>query len=292
MSATAIPSSAPRVISQAASYGGVVIKYEHESTSTGCTMRLNVFLPHHQDEDLSARWPSLYCLAGLTCTEDNFMMKSGAIQYAAKHGIALICPDTSPRGLQLPGESDVWSLGESAGFYVDAVKEPWSEGYRMYSYVTDELPKLLEAHLPLKPNCRSVTGHSMGGHGALICFLKNPSAYRSVSAFAPISHPSASPWGIDAFSAYLGDDKTLWAQYDATELVSKLQTKACILIDEGLDDPWAHKGQLLLSDFEAAATRAGVDTNIRRHPRYEHGYYFISTFIADHIAYHAKFLHD
>ncbi|XXQ29775.1 S-formylglutathione hydrolase [Plasmodiophora brassicae] len=278
------------VVSRVKCFGGAVVKYSHESTSTGTTMRVNVFLPG----SASARSPvpALYFLSGLTCTEDNFMEKAGAQRVAQELGIAIICPDTSPRGANVPGESDSWDLGVGAGFYVDAVQEPWSKAYRMYTYVTKELPQLLESELPeLKSNCRSVMGHSMGGHGALICYLRNPGMYKSVSAFAPISHPMACPWGTKAFAAYLGSDQETWKQYDATCLIAEHRNVegARILIDQGLDDKFL-ASQLLLDDLEAASKSSGLSITIRRHDGYDHSYYFVSTCIEDHIRHHAKFL--
>jgi S-formylglutathione hydrolase len=228
----------------------------------------------------------LYFLAGLTCTDENFPLKSHAQQVAAELGLMLVAPDTSPRGPRIPGDADSWDFGYSAGFYVDATQSPWSANYRMYSYVTRELPALIEANLPAASGRRGISGHSMGGHGALVCALRNPQLYRSVSAFAPIAAPMQCPWGLKAFGNYLGADRESWRAYDATELVAQKSFPGTILIDQGTDDPWLAE-QLLPEKFAAAARTSGQSLNLRMQPGYDHGYYFIQTFIADHLRHHA-----
>ena len=236
--------------------------------------------------------PALFYLAGLTCTEETFPIKAGAQRYAAEHGIALISPDTSPRGAGVPDESAAWDFGVGAGFYVDATQEPWSKHYRMYSYVTQDLREAVLAELPVNGDRLGIFGHSMGGHGALVLALRNPELYRSVSAFAPIAAPSRCPWGVKAFSGYLGDDREAWKQYDASELVKSASAGRFaegILIDQGLADQFLAE-QLYPEVFEAAAAEAGQKVMLRRHEGYDHGYYFISTFIGEHIAHHARVL--
>lgn len=271
------------------SWGGVQRTYRHDSKSIGLPMRFSVFLP---EEASSGKVPALFYLAGLTCTEETFAIKAGAQRYAAEHGIALISPDTSPRGADVPDESAAWDFGVGAGFYVDAMQEPWSKHYRMYSYVTQDLREAVLAELPVNGDRLGIFGHSMGGHGALVLALRNPDVYRSVSAFAPIAAPSRCPWGVKAFSGYLGDDREAWKQYDASELVKSASAgrfEEGILIDQGLGDQFLAE-QLYPEVFEAAAAEAGQKVTLRRHEGYDHGYYFISTFIGEHIAHHARVL--
>jgi S-formylglutathione hydrolase len=277
------------VISQHHCFGGVVGFYRHDSSSTGSSMRFSVFVP---PQALSAPAPVLYYLAGLTCTEETFMIKAGAQRVAAELGLVLVAPDTSPRGLKLPGESDSWDFGVGAGFYVDATQEPWSAHYRMYTYVTQELRQLVQHGFPVDPARTGIFGHSMGGHGALTLGLRNPDLYRSVSAFAPIAAPRQCPWGQKAFTGYLGPDRGQWSAYDATELVAGVKnaaTRPHILIDQGLADPFLEQ-QLHPHLFEAAARKVGYPLTLRRHERYDHGYYFMSTFMADHLRHHGKIL--
>jgi S-formylglutathione hydrolase len=228
----------------------------------------------------------LFYLAGLTCTEETFMTKAGAQRLAAQEGMILVAPDTSPRGAGIPGETDSWDLGAGAGFYVDATQEPWSRHYRMYSYIL-ELRELVMANFAADPDRTGIFGHSMGGHGALVMALRNPGLFRSVSAFAPIAAPTRCPWGQKAFSAYLGPDQSAWREYDATELMSR--TKAPfpqgILIDQGLADKFLEQ-QLHPEAFEEACRQAGQPLELRRQPGYDHGYYFISTFVEDHLRFH------
>ena len=271
------------------SWGGVQRTYRHDSKSIGLPMRFSVFLP---EEASSGKVPALFYLAGLTCTEETFAIKAGAQRYAAEHGIALISPDTSPRGANVPDEGAAWDFGVGAGFYVDATREPWSKHYRMYSYVTQDLREAVLAELPVNGDRLGIFGHSMGGHGALVLALRNPEVYRSVSAFAPIAAPSRCPWGVKAFSGYLGDDREAWKQYDASELVkgaSAGRFAEGILIDQGLADQFLAE-QLFPEVFEAAAAEAGQKLTLRRHEGYDHGYYFISTFVGEHIAHHARVL--
>jgi S-formylglutathione hydrolase len=277
------------VISQHKCFDGSVGFYKHDSISTASPMRFSAFVPK---QGRTGRLPVLYYLAGLTCTEETFMIKAGAQRVAAELGLILVAPDTSPRGLNIPGDSDSWDFGVGAGFYVDATQEPWSKHYRMYSYVTSELRTLIEAQFPADPARTGIFGHSMGGHGALTLGLRNPAIYRSISAFAPISAPSQVPWGQKAFTGYLGTDKSQWSAYDATEIVSGLKDAASrphILIDQGLADQFLEK-QLPQHLFEAAARKVGLPLTLRRHEGYDHGYYSIATFMEDHLRHHAKIL--
>ena len=280
-----------------ACHGGVQRIYRHDSKVTGLSMRFSVFLPPkavqagHGTEPAAAKVPALFYLAGLTCTEETFPIKAGAQRFAAWHGIALIAPDTSPRGAGIPGESAAWDFGVGAGFYVDATEAPWSAHFRMYSYVRDELRETVLANLPVDGERLGIFGHSMGGHGALMLALRNPQIYRSVSAFAPIAAPSRCPWGEKAFTGYLGEDRAAWKAYDSSELVASASHKfaAGILIDQGLSDQFLAE-QLHPDVFEAACRAAGQPLTLRRHEGYDHGYFFISTFIEDHLAHHAKVL--
>jgi S-formylglutathione hydrolase len=277
------------VISQHACFGGVVGFYRHEAASTSCPMRFAVFTP---PQARAGRVPVLYYLAGLTCTEETFMIKAGAQRVAAELGIMLVAPDTSPRGIKLPGDSDSWDFGVAAGFYLDATVEPWSRHYRMYTYVTQELRNLIESQFPADSGRTGIFGHSMGGHGALTLALRNPERYRSVSAFAPIAAPRQCPWGQKAFTGYLGPDRGQWSQYDATELVAGVQDgarRSPILIDQGLSDQFLQT-QLHPHLFEEAAKKVGYPLTLRRHEGYDHGYYFISTFMEDHLRHHARIL--
>jgi S-formylglutathione hydrolase len=278
------------LLSSHACHGGEQRFYRHESQTIGLPMRFSVYLPP-QALQSNAKVPALFYLAGLTCTEETFAIKAGAQRFAAQHGVALVAPDTSPRGAGVPGESASWDFGVGAGFYVDATQEPWATHYRMYSYVRDELRETVLDELPLDGSRLGIFGHSMGGHGALMLALRNPQIYRSVSAFAPIAAPTRCPWGEKAFSGYLGADRETWKQYDASELVARASHKFAdgILVDQGLADQFLAE-QLNPDVFEAACRDAGQPLALRRHAGYDHGYYFISTFIEDHIAHHAKVL--
>jgi S-formylglutathione hydrolase len=273
----------PELISEHGCFGGVQRFYQHDSKETRGPMKFSAYLP---PQARLAKVPVLYFLAGLTCTDENFPLKSHAQQTAAALGLMLIAPDTSPRAPRIPGDADSWDFGYSAGFYLDATEAPWSENYRMYSYVTRELPALVEESLPALPEMRGICGHSMGGHGALICALRNPGLYRSVSAFAPIAAPMQCPWGQKAFGNYLGADRESWRAYDATELVAHRAYPGTILIDQGTDDKWLAE-QLLPEKFALAAKSSGQALKLRMQPGYDHGYYFIQTFIADHLRHHA-----
>ena len=249
-------------------------------------MKFSVYLP---PQARTGKVPVLYYLSGLTCTEETFPMKAHAQQVAAELGLMLVAPDTSPREPRLPGDADNWDFGQGAGFYVDATEAPWSTNYRMYSYVTCELPQVVTSNLPARTGAAGVFGHSMGGHGALVCALRNPSQYKSVSAFAPIAAPIQGPWGKKAFSNYLGGDAQAWRAYDASELVARNRFPGPILIDQGTADPYLAE-QLLPEKFRAAAEISGQPLDLRMQPGYDHGYYFIQTFMADHLRHHAGYL--
>lgn len=230
--------------------------------------------------------PVLYWLSGLTCTDENFMQKAGAQRLAADLGMAIVCPDTSPRGTDFPGEHDSYDFGSGAGFYVNATQAPWNAHYRMYDYITRELPGLVEANFPVTTT-RGISGHSMGGHGALICYLRNPGMYQSVSAFAPICHPSDCSWGQKALSNYIGEDRNEWVQYDAALLIGDAQEKLPLLIDQGTNDDFL-TDQLKPGSLEQACIASHYPLNLRMQEGYDHSYFFISTFIADHLRHHAK----
>lgn len=257
--------------------------YEHPSDCCNGPMRFSVFVPPH---DAGARLPVLYYLSGLTCNEEVFPVKAGAQRVAAELGLVLVAPDTSPRDTGIEGATGDWEFGEGAGFYVDATETPWRERFRMYSYVVDELPRLISEHFPVDPERSGIFGHSMGGHGALVIALRNPDRYRSVSAFAPIVAPTQVPWGHKALPRYLGDDRTTWLDYDAIELVGRGTFPGSILIDQGLSDGFLEE-QLQPERFEDACRASGQALVLRRHPGYDHGYYFIQTFIEDHLRHHA-----
>lgn len=280
------PTPALELISEHACFGGVQRFYRHDSAVIGLPMRFSVYLP---PQALAGdRCPALFYLAGLTSTEETFAIKAGAQRVAAREGLILISPDTSPRGANVPGEADHWDFGLAAGFYLDATQAPWRQHYRMESYIVDELYETVCTALPVAPRRIGIFGHSMGGHGALTLALRHPDRFRSVSAFAPIAHPSVCPWGIKAFSGYLGDDRAAWAAHDATELMQRAQRPfpGDILVDQGEADKFLAE-QLYPDDFAAACAAAGQPLRLRRHPGYDHGYYFIQTFIEDHLLHHA-----
>lgn len=264
-------------------HGGWQRQFKHESSSTACSMRLSVFLPQEAEE---RSVPVLYFLSGLTCTDENFSMKSGAQRYAAEHGLALVMPDTSPRGVNIPGEDDRWDFGSGAGFYLDATEQPWSRHYRMHSYVAEELPTLLAAELPLDHSRAGVFGHSMGGHGALLLGLKKPELFRSISAFAPLSAAASSDWGKLALSAYLGADESTWAEYDAAQLILQKRDARPLLVDQGMADEFLE--HLRPDLLEQACRKAGTPLTLRRQEGYDHSYYFIASFVGEHIAWHAE----
>jgi S-formylglutathione hydrolase len=266
-------------------FGGTQSVYSHEAAETGCVMRLGVFLPPQAE---ARRVPVLYWLSGLTCTEENFVVKAGAQRVAAELGLALVAPDTSPRGLKIPGEGESYDFGLGAGFYVDATQAPWSLGYRMYSYVTKELPQLVAAQFPVDENRVGVFGHSMGGHGALTIALKNPQYYRSVSTFAPISSAMRAPWGEKALSGYLGPDRAAWREYDAAALVEERGWRGPpLLVDQGASDQFL-KTQLKPELLEEACRRSRAPLELRLQAGYDHSYFFIASFIEDHLRFHSK----
>jgi len=271
-------------VSQSLSFGGVQAVYAHDARETRCRMRFGLFLPPHAD---AGRVPVLYWLSGLTCTEENFIAKAGAQRVAAELGLAIVVPDTSPRGLGFQGEADAYDFGLGAGFYVDATRAPWSDGYRMYSYVTDELPAYVAAHFPVDPERTGIFGHSMGGHGALVIAIRNRDRYRSVSAFAPIVSPMRCPWGEKALAGYLGDDRGAWRAYDATALIEDRGYRGrAILVDQGTRDPFLER-ELKPQLLREACARAGVALDLRMRDGYDHSYYFIATFIDEHLRFHA-----
>ena len=273
-------------IEHRACFGGWQDVYRHESQVLGCTMNFAVYLPP-QAAAPGARLPVLYWLSGLTCTEQNFITKAGAQRYAAEHGVIIVAPDTSPRGDDV-ADAVGYDIGKGAGFYVNATQEPWSKHYRMYDYVVGELPALVEAAFPAS-DARAVSGHSMGGHGALVIALRNPGRYRSVSAFSPIVAPGRVPWGEKAFSIYLGEDRQAWKQYDAVELVASAPERLALLVDQGDADEFLD-GQLRPQLLQAACDAAGHPLTLRLQPGYDHSYYFIASFIGEHLAWHAKAL--
>ena len=281
--------AAPKQLSVVRSFGGYQKVFEHASTVLKCTMKFAVYLPSKSETE---KVPVLYWLSGLTCTEQNFITKAGAQKYAEQYGIAIVAPDTSPRGCNIEGEEDSWDFGTGAGFYVDATEAKWKTNYNMFSYVTSELPSLVQANFPVIPDKQSIFGHSMGGHGALICALKNPGKYKSVSAFAPICNPVNCPWGQKAFSGYLGSNREAWKDWDATELVRKYQGPPLpyILIDQGKEDSFLAQSQLLPENFVEACREAKVPVMLRMQEGYDHSYYFIASFVEDHIKQHAEAL--
>lgn len=280
-------SESPILRSQNRCFGGTVGFYAHHSQTCNSEMRFSVYVPPQAE---AGPVPIVYWLSGLTCTEENFTTKAGAQQYAAKYGVMLVAPDTSPRNTGIPGETDAWDFGAGAGFYVDATTTPWKDHYRMYSYVTEELPELIAAHFPGDRTRQGIMGHSMGGHGALVCALRNPDRYLSVSAFAPIAAPCRCAWGQKAFSGYLGADQNDWKNYDASELVFSSSWNSPILIDQGGADSFLTQGQLLPEVFMEACSEAGKDLTLRVQEGYDHSYYFIATFMEEHIQHHAKAL--
>ncbi len=272
-----------------ACHGGAQRFYQHASRETGLPMKFSVFLP--PKAVAGEKVPALLYLAGLTCTEETFPIKAGAQQLAAGLGLALIAPDTSPRGAGVAGESDAWDFGVGAGFYLDATQAPWAAHWRMESYLLKELLPLLEAHLPIDGRRLGLFGHSMGGHGALTLALRHPGRFQSVSAFAPIANPMNCPWGEKAFTGYLGADRTAWGEHDATVLMQNQPIAPYpggILVDQGLADKFLIEKQLLPEAFEAACAAIGQPLALRRHAGYDHGYYFIQSFIGDHLRHHAQ----
>ncbi|WP_308366023.1 MULTISPECIES: S-formylglutathione hydrolase [unclassified Microbulbifer] len=267
------------------SYGGWHKQYRHQSESLNCEMRFAIYLP--PQTALGEKVPALYWLSGLTCTDENFMQKAGAQQFAARLGMALVAPDTSPRG-EAVADDEGYDLGQGAGFYVNATEAPWSRHYRMYDYVLDELPKLVESLFPVSGE-RAIAGHSMGGHGALVLALRNPERYRSVSAFSPIANPVNCPWGRKAFTAYLGGNTTDWEEYDASLLMRRATAKVPALVDQGEADDFLAE-QLKPEMLEAAAAASDYPLQLRRREGYDHSYYFIASFIEEHLRFHARYL--
>lgn len=277
---------APETISEHRCFGGVQGFYRHASRACDGPMRFSVYLPPGAEQ---RRLPVLYYLAGLTCTEETFMIKAGAQRLAAELGLVLVTPDTSPRHTGYVGATMDWDFGEGAGFYLDATEPPWCDRFRMHTYVARELPALITRHFPVDPERAGIFGHSMGGHGALTIALKDPDSYRSVSAFAPIVAPSEVPWGQKAFRNYLGDDRNAWDDYDACRLVVRRTFPGTILIDQGTDDQFLER-ELQPERFERACAQSGQPLRLRRHAGYDHGYYFVSTFVEDHLRHHAEIL--
>ncbi|MGB5808155.1 S-formylglutathione hydrolase [Castellaniella sp.] len=274
-------------IEQHACFGGRQEVWRHESAVLGCAMRVGVYLPSVALRGESC--PVLYWLSGLTCTEQNFITKAGAQAHAERHGLILVTPDTSPRGEDV-ADDPAYDLGQGAGFYLNATQAPWAAHYRMQDYVAEELPALIGQHFPAA-SARAIAGHSMGGHGALVTALRHPGHYRSVSAFSPIVAPTQVPWGQKAFAAYLGDDRADWAQWDAVELIRAASPADHLpmLVDQGLDDEFL-EGQLRPELLEAACLDAGYLSTMRRQAGYDHSYYFIASFIGEHVAFHAAAL--
>ena len=271
-------------LSEARCFGGVQGVYRHDSVETGTPMQFSVFTPASRNDH---QYPVLWYLSGLTCTEENFTVKAGAQRVASEYGIMLIAPDTSPRGAAIEGEDDDYDFGSGAGFYVDATNPPWDKNYRMYSYITKELPALVFEHFPGNSEAQGITGHSMGGHGALTIGLKNTSVYRSISAFSPICSPLSCPWGEKALTGYLGDDRSHWNEYDAVSLIQQGFRSGEILVDQGKADNFL-KDQLKPELLEAVCEQGGQELNLRLHDGYDHSYYFIASFIEDHVRFHAQ----
>jgi S-formylglutathione hydrolase len=271
-------------LSEQRCFGGTQGYYRHRSNTTGTDMQFAVFVP---PQAARGHVPAVYFLAGLTCTEETATIKAGAQRHAAERGLVLVMPDTSPRGAGIVGEDDDWDFGTGAGFYLDATIEPWSAHYRMRSYVVDELRTLINRRFPARPEATGVFGHSMGGHGALTFALTYPEIYRSVSAFSPICAPSQCPWGAKAFSGYLGDDRDAWLAHDAAELVRAGRRQGPILVDQGDADQFLAE-QLHPDHLAAVCDVTGQDLQLRMQQGYDHSYYFIQTFMGDHIAHHAE----
>jgi len=277
-----------KIINSYKIFNGKQLKYSHQSVVLNCEMTFSVFLPP-QAENNSV--PLIYWLSGLTCTDDNFVQKAGAQRYAAEAGVAIVCPDTSPRGEDVPDDPEnAYNFGLGAGFYVNATQQPWVKNYQMYSYIIDELPAVLAASdLPLQIENASIMGHSMGGHGALTIALKNPGKYKAVSAFSPICSPLNCPWGEKALNNYIGTNKDKWIEYDSCFLISKAQEKLSILVDQGDADDFLLE-QLKPELLKEACDKAGHPLTLRMHSGYDHSYFFIASFIGDHIRHHSQFL--
>ncbi|MBN0986572.1 S-formylglutathione hydrolase [Amphritea pacifica] len=273
------------LVSQTKSFGGWHKQYNHQSSALGVTMRFAIYLPPQAQS--GEKVPVVYWLSGLTCTDENFMQKAGAQRVAAELGIAIVAPDTSPRGDNVANDEG-YDLGQGAGFYVNATEAPWSEHFRMYDYIVEELPSLIEATFPVSSK-RAIAGHSMGGHGALMISLRNPGRYTSVSAFSPISNPVSCPWGRKAFTAYLGSDESNWQQYDTTVLLRNSPVHLPTRVDQGLADDFLAE-QLQPEKLAAAAAESGYPLQLEQHEGYDHSYYFIASFIEDQLRFHQRYL--
>ena len=267
-----------------ASFDGWQEVYQHQSRTLDCKMKFGIYIP---PQALDRKVPVLYWLSGLTCTEQNFITKSGAQKYAAEHGIIIVTPDTSPRGDKIPDDNH-YALGQGAGFYINATQEPWKHNYKMYDYIVNELPEIIESHFPASDK-RSISGHSMGGHGALTIALKNPGRYQSVSAFSPVVAPSQAPWGKNAFSNYLGNDTESWKEYDAVELIQSAKDKLPLLIEQGLNDEFLEE-QLQPNKLLSVCEKHNYPITLNLREGHDHSYYFIGSYIGSHISYHAKYL--
>jgi len=276
--------AAPTLLSRHGCHGGTQSFWQHESQAIGLPMRFGVYEP---PQAAQGPVPVLLYLAGLTCNEETFAIKAGAQRVAAKLGLMLVSPDTSPRGVAIPDADKDWDFGMGAGFYLDATQEPWRAHWRMESWIVDELPQVLSGHFPADVQRLGVCGHSMGGHGALTLALRHPGRFRSVSALAPIAHPTDVPWGVKAFTGYLGDDRAAWRKHDAVELIRAGARLPLLLVDQGEDDKFLAE-QLRPEHLEAACRETGQPLTLRRHAGYDHGYFFVSTFIADHLHHHMR----
>lgn len=275
-----------QTLSEHSCFGGVQGFYHHASTAIGLPMRLGVYRP---PQATKGPVPALIYLAGLTCTEETFAIKAGAQRVAAELGLMMVTPDTSPRNTGVAGADENWDFGTAAGFYLDATQAPWAAHWRMESYITQELPALLAQHFAVRAGAWGVFGHSMGGHGALTLALRHPDLFKSCSAFAPIAAPMRCPWGVKAFTGYLGSDQAAWAAHDATMLIQAGHRTPPLLVDQGEADQFLAE-QLLPHRFEAACRDAGQPLRLRRHAGYDHGYYFIASFVEDHLRHHAQAL--
>lgn len=280
--------TALKLVSSNRIFGGDQRVYSHESKELKCEMKFSIFLPPQASEG-NAKVPVLFWLSGLTCTEANFVQKAGGQKYAAELGLVIVCPDTSPRNVNISGEDDSWDFGSGAGFYVDATEEPWKKNYRMFSYVTKELIALVEGNFPVDPEKKGVFGHSMGGHGALICALKNPGLFKSVSTFSAISNPVNCPWGEKAFTGYLGKNREEWKNWDATELVKVYNGPPLeVFLDQGDADQFLKDNQLLPENLANSCRSVNFPFILRMREGYDHSYFYIATFIEEHIRYHAE----
>ncbi|ANU07075.1 S-formylglutathione hydrolase [Paraurantiacibacter namhicola] len=270
-------------VSTSRCYGGEQEVWKHDSKATGTPMTFAIYIPDHAPGE---KLPVIWWLSGLTCTHENAMIKCEYKQACAQHGVIFVCPDTSPRGEGVPNHED-YDFGQGAGFYVNATQEPWAEHFRMRDYVEEELPALVAEHFPVDMDRQGISGHSMGGHGALTVSLRNPGRFRSTSAFAPIVSPLNCPWGDKALTGYLGEDRTAWREYDSVALIEDGARLGEVLVDQGTADEWL-EGQLKTHLFADACRDAGIDATIRMQEGYDHSYFFVSTFIADHVAWHAE----